>query len=228
MALPNNGDFSSQWKEWVSKIITSKLLTIFEPEKQFIPGVRIGQARYISIQLARASDDSFIQFPNKYGRHTTLAGVWMFLEKDHKKEYLITAFGKRKGKGIDRSAQFDGLHVSQGVKNSVQFSPRNLDYLQKHINRVINAEVLICHNHSQNIVSDLLSKIIDWSPLPSSTDRETTYQFKYGALVRWLASGNFQNMRFYLVEAGRLREILLPPADRIIRMLKEIVDRSNA
>ncbi|MBI1785578.1 hypothetical protein HYR69_10590 [Candidatus Sumerlaeota bacterium] len=223
MALANNGDFSSRWKEWLNQIISSKLLTIFEPEKEFIPGVRIGQARYISTQLVKASDDSFIHFPNEYGRHTTLSGVWMFLEKDHKKEYLITAFGQRKGKGVDRPARFDGLHVSHGAKHSVQFSPRNLDYLQKHIDRVINAEVLICHNHPQNIVSDLLSEIIDWNPLPSNTDRDTSYQFKYNALVRWLASGNFQSMRFYLVEAGRLREILLPPADRIVRMLKEIV-----
>lgn len=228
MTLPLHNDFSSKWKEWMCQIINSKMLTIFEPEKKFIPDVRIGQARYISTQLMRASDDSFIQFPKNYGRHTTLSGIWMFLEKDHKKEYLITAFGKRKGKSIDRPVQFDSLHVSQGGYDSVQFSQRNLDYLQKHIDRVTNAEVLICHNHPQNILSDLLSTVFDWSPLPSNTDRETTYQFKYNALVRWMALGNFQNMRFYLVEAGRLREISLPPAERIIRILKKMVNSSSA
>lgn len=227
MVLSSHNDFSSKWKEWMSQIITSKMLTIFEPEKKFIPDVRIGQARYISSQLTRASDDSFIQFPKDYGRHTTLSGIWMFLEKDHKKEYLITAYGKRKGKSMDRPAQFAGLHITHGGYDSVQFSQRNIGYLQKHVDRVNDAEVLICHNHPQNIVADLLSTIIAWSPLPSNTDRETTYQFKYNALVRWVTTGNFQNIRFYLVEAGRLREIQLPPAGRIIGILKKIVNSSG-
>ena len=227
MVLPKYNDFSSKWKEWTNQIITSRMLTIFEPEKKFIPGVRIGQARYISSKLTRAADDSFIQFPNNYGRHTTLSGIWMFLEKNHKREYLITAYGKRKGKSMDRPAQFAGLHITHGGCDSVQFSQRNIDYLQKHVDSINNAEVLICHNHPQSIVADLLSSIIDWSPLPSNMDRETTYQFKYNVLVRWATTGNFQNMRFYLVEAGRLREIQLPPVGRIIEILKKLVNNSG-
>lgn len=148
--------------------------------------------------------------------------MWLFLEKDHMKEYLITAYGKRKGGKRACPAQFTGVHITHGGYDRVQFSRQNRDYLQKYINNVKDAEVIICHNHPQNILSDLLSNIIDWSPLPSNTDRETTYQFQYNALLRWISTGILQNLRFYLVEDGRLREILLPPADRIIAILNNI------
>jgi len=221
-------DLATRLKEWLSEVSTSKFLTMFEPERSSLRDVRIGQARYISSRLQKAPDDSFVQFPDRYGRHTTLAGIWMFLARDHEREYLVTAFGRRQGKAVNRPAQFEGLHVSLGNEYSVRFSPTNLDYLQKHIDKVRDAEVLICHNHPRNFLSDLLSPVIDWSPLPSKIDRETMYRFKYDVIVRWLASGNFQNMRFYLVEAGELREILLPPIDRIAAMLRAVVWTANS
>ncbi len=216
-------DFFSRLNEEFNQIITSKILTVWEPEIKFIPGVRIGQARYISTKLKNSSDDTFFQFPNKYGRHTTLTGICLFLEKDHTKEYLITAYGKRKGDKKTSPAQFIGMHISHGSSSQVQFSPQNTSYLQKYINNVKGAEVLICHNHPQNIVTALLSKLIDWSPLPSNTDRETTFQFRYKAFCHWLSTGILSNFRFYLVEDGRLREISLPPATRILAMLNSII-----
>ena len=51
--------FSSGLKSWLEEITTSKLLTLFEPEKEVIPDVRIGQARYVATKLAKSSDDSF-------------------------------------------------------------------------------------------------------------------------------------------------------------------------
>ena len=214
-----DNDFATRIEECFAEIVASKALAVLEPEAEVIRGVRLGQARYISTQLARAPDDSFIKFPNIYGRHTTLAGVWMFLEKDHQKEYLVSAFGRRKGDSGRRPAEFEGLHVSHGSEHSVQFSKLNLDYLEKHVENVHHAEILICHNHPRNLVSDLLS-LIDWSPLPSNTDRETMYQFKHRAVERWLASVRFQSIRFYLVEDGRLREIQLPSTKRIASLLK--------
>ncbi len=147
----------------------------------------------------------------------------MFLGRDHDKEHLITAFGRRKGRALNRPAEFQGLHVPHGTRNAVQFSRLNLDYPQKHVDRIRHAELLVCHNHPGNFVSDLLSAVIDWSPLPSNTDRETMYEFKHNAIARWLASGNFQNMRFYLIEEGRLREILLPATGRIAKILRTAV-----
>ena len=219
MTYTNEDDFSSFWKEWLSEVVTSTILTLFEPESDGIPKVRIGQARFISTKLTKSSDDSFIRFPQPYGRNTTLAGIWMFLEKGHEREYLVTAFGKRKGSGADRPGQFYGLHISHGAGHAVKFSPICIDYFQKHIAEIDNGEVLVCHNHPRNIVTDLLSQLIDWSPVPSNRDREVMYQFRYRAIVNWLASGNFRNIRFFLVENGRPREIQLPPADRIVKML---------
>lgn len=73
----------SSLKKWLKEVAASKVLTLFEPEIQSIPDVYIGQARYISTKLLKAADNDFIIFPKKYGRHTTLAGIWMFLSKDH-------------------------------------------------------------------------------------------------------------------------------------------------
>ncbi len=148
-----------------------------------------------------------------------LGRIWMFLEKDHSREYLVTAFGKRKGRGSDRPAQFEGLHVSHGEEHNVNFSPLCINYFQKHVSEINNAEILICHNHPRNFVSDLLSQIICWSPLPSITDRETMYQFKCRTITNWLVSGSFKSIRFYLVENRRLREIQLPPVERISQFL---------
>lgn len=216
-------DLGTRIKEFLGEIVTSKVLTAFEPETRVVPGVRIGQARYISTKLAMAPDDDFIKFPKRYGRHTTLAGVWMFLEKDHEKEYLVTAFGRRKGRSLRGPSQFDGLHVSQGNQHAVNFSERSLGYLKEHIDKVRDAEVLIVHNHPRNFVSDLLSRLVDWDPLPSNTDRETMYQFKYESVLRWLASGGFQSIKFYLVEDGRLREFQMPPTSRIASLLSTVL-----
>ncbi len=228
MTYTYKDDLSSILKDWLSEVVTSKILTLFEPERETIPNVRIGQSRFISRKLAKSSDDLFIRFPQCYGRNTTLAGIWMFLEKDHKREYLVTAFGKRKGSGVDRPAQFDGLHISHGVEHEVKFSATCIDYFQKHIVEIDNAEVLVCHNHPRNFVSDLLSQLVDWSPLPSNKDRETMYQFKYRAILNWLASGSFHNIRFFLVENGRLREIQLPSVDRVVNALRGLTIHTSA
>ncbi len=221
-------DFFSIWKDWLKEVVASKILTLFEPETKSIPNVRIGQARFVSGQLAKSPGDSFIRFPQCYGRNTTLAGIWMFLGEDHKREYLVTAFGKRKGSGVNRPAQFYGLHISHGTEHEAKFSPTGFDYFQKHVLKIDNAEVLICHNHPRNFASDLLSQLVDWSPLPSNRDRETTFQLKYPAIVDWLVSGSFRNIRFFLVEKGRFREIQLPPADIILKMLRELTIHSGA
>jgi hypothetical protein len=218
----NESFFPSALKSWLDEIATSKILALFEPEKEVLPDVRIGQARYIATKLAQLSDDSFIAFPNQYGRHTTLAGIWMFLERDHNREYLITAFGKRLGRGLERPARFSGLHISFGDTGRVNFSSQCIDYLQKHVGAVDNAEVLVCHNHPRNSVTEILSQLMDWSPLPSDTDRRTMFHFKYASILKWLKSGDFQNLRFFLVEHGRLREFVLPPANDILNALNAL------
>jgi hypothetical protein len=212
-------DLRTQIRELLSEVATSRILAAFEPEVEVLPGVRIGQARHIASKLAIAPDDHFIKFPRRYGRHTTLAGVCMFLEKDHAKEYLVTAFGKRRGRSLRGPAQFDGLHVSHGNEHAVNFSERSLHYLKEHVDKVQDAEVLIVHNHPRNFVSDLLSRLMDWGPLPSEIDRETMYQFKYESVLRWLASGGFQSIKFYLVQDGRLREFQMPSSVRIASLL---------
>lgn len=83
--MDNENNFSAIWQDWLKEVATSKALTVFEPE-QYTPNMRVGQSRYISGKLAKSSDDIFIAFPQGYGRHTTLAGIWMFLEKDHKRQ----------------------------------------------------------------------------------------------------------------------------------------------
>ena len=207
------------WTDWLKEVIASKALTLFEPETNLIPNVRPGQARFISGRLAKALDDSFIEVAQSYGRHTTLAGIHMFLAKDHKREYLVTAFGKRRGSGFARPAQFQVLHISHGATDNVRFSHACIDRLQKHVRDVNNAEVLVFHNHPRNLVTDLLSQIIGWSPLPSNMDRETMYEFKYRTIVQWLASGNLSNLRFFLVENGGLREILIPSVNTLTKLL---------
>jgi len=149
----------------------------------------------------------------------------MFLEKNHKKEYLVTAFGKRLGKGRNRPARFFGLHVSHGAEHSVNFSPARIDYLQKHVSDVDDAEILVCHNHPRNFVSDLLSQVMDWEPLPSSADRETMYQFKYRAIIQWLVSGSFKSIRFFVIENFGLKEIQLPPVERICQAMNWLNSR---
>ncbi len=223
----NKSVFSSTLKRWLEEIATSKLLTLFEPEKRVLPNVRIGQARHVSIKLAQSSDDSFIAFPNWYGRHTTLAGIWMFLERDHKREYLITAFGQRIGQGLNRPARFSGLHISFGYTGRVNFSSQCIDYLQKHVEAVSNAEALICHNHPRNGFTEILSQLMDWSPLPSNTDRRTMSHFKHDSIVKWLDTGDFHNLRFFLVEHGRLREFILPPATDILNALRKLRETYN-
>lgn len=206
-------------QEFLKELAKAKLLSIFESQTG-TPNYRVGQSRFISSKLTRSTHDSFLQFPSDYGRHTTLAGIWMFLEKNHKREYLVTAFGKRKGGALKRPARFFGLHVSHGAEHNVNFSPLCIDYLRKHVSDIDDAEVLVCHNHPPNFVSDLLSQVMHWDPLPSSADRETMYQFKYRAITQWLVSGSFKNIRFFVVENFGLKEIQLPPVERICQALE--------
>lgn len=203
-------------KDWLSELMPSKAITLFEPETVSLPSVRAGQSRFILGRLIKSNDDSFILFPQCYGRNTTIAGIWMFIEKNHRRECLVTAFGKRIGAG----ARFYGVHISHGARHNVNFSPACIDYFQKHIAEISNAEILVCHNHPRNSITGLLSQIIDWSPVPSNMDRETAYRFKYRAIVNWLATGNFHNIRFFLVEDGRLGEILLPSAERVVKFIR--------
>lgn len=227
MIGPPTDTLFSEWNSWLKEVLGSKALTLFEPETCSLPNVRIGQARFICNKLAKASDDSFLTLPQAYGRHTTLAGIWMFLAKDHRTEFLVTAFGKRMGSGATRPAQFNALHVSHGAANRVRFSNTCIEHLQRNIEQVNNAEVLICHNHPRNAVTGLLSQLVEWTPLPSDTDRETMHSFKYRAVVRWLASGNFPSLRIFLVENGGLREIVLPSMNRIAKWLKLLSARQN-
>lgn len=206
-------------KDWLSEVMTSEAITLLEPETVSLSSVRVGQSRFISGKLIKSNDDSFILFPQCYGRNTTIAGIWMFLEKNHRREYLVTAFGKR----IVAGARFCGVHITHGARHNVNFSPACIDYFQKHIAKINDAEILVFHNHPINFIMDLLSQIIDWRPVPSNMDRETAYRFKYRAIVNWLATGNFYNIRFFLVEDGRLGEILLPSADKIANMLRKLV-----
>lgn len=214
--------FPSMWEEWLREVLSSKALTVFEPEKESLRNIRIGQARFVSGKLGKTPHDTFVEFREGYGRHTTLAGIWMFLEKDHPKEYLVTAFGKRKGRGLNRPAQFYGLHISHGSEHQVSLSPLCIDYLQKHVAGIANAEILVCHNHPRNFVADLLSQFIYWSPLPSNADRATMWDFKHRTIVNWPITGSFRNIRFFLVENRALREICLPPVARIAEFLERL------
>jgi hypothetical protein len=222
MAASN--DPGASIRNWLVEVGATKLLTLAEPEIAMLRGARIGQARHIAAKLAAAQDDSFVTFPKKYGRNTTLGGIYFFLRKDHEKEYLVTAYGRRKGGSFARPAQFDGVHLSHGAQHSVGFSDLNLSYLEKHAGSVRDAEVMVCHNHPRNLVSDLLARLIDWSPLPSNIDRETMCHFKYKSLVRWLAAGRLLSIKFYVMENRRIREIKLPSANRIVSLLKSFLE----
>jgi len=84
--------------EWLKALVKAKALALFEAERD-LPNYRIGQARSICGKLTHSADDSFIQFSNRYGRHTTLAGIWMFLEKDHKRNISSPPLGSEKEEG---------------------------------------------------------------------------------------------------------------------------------
>ena len=202
---------SSYLDSFVAELTKSAFLRIVEPEIIEIRGHRIGQSRYISTKLAASEPDSFIAFPNKYGRKTTIAGIWMFLEKPHKNEFLITAFGNRKGVGLSRPAQYEGIHICHGAEHNVGFSPMAIDYVRKH-SQVDNAEILIFHNHPLNFLSSIFEK--SWLPLPSTTDRETLYAFQKASLADWISTGNFKRVRFFLVENRSIHEFVLPPIER--------------
>jgi len=206
----------------LKELVSSKALTLIEPKIFSLAGVRPGQVRYISKLLTTSDSDEFKKFPNLYGRHTTLAGIWSFLEKDHAREYLITAFGKRKTGKLNGPAQYEGFHISHGVKSSVGFSEKCLHYLNLHSKRVNKSEILIFHNHPNRIERKFLSEIVDWSPLPSNTDRDIVYDFKFKdrGVIDFLTSGKYGVMKFYLVEKGRLMEIKWPSLDRIMKILK--------
>lgn len=212
--------FKTQLAQWITEVGTSKLLTIFEPETRSIPGVRIGESRFISGKLKSLTADSFYEFPRVYGRNSTLVGLWMFLAQEHPHEYLITAFGKSKGQTAGRPAQYYGIHVSYGSSAAVGFSQLCLDYLEKHVRAVSNSEIMVIHNHPGNGPAHFLSQLFEMGPLPSNKDRDTMMRFKFYSAVTELAVGGFKNIRFYVVEDGRLREFSIPPVNRIIRAIK--------
>ncbi len=146
----------------------------------------------------------------------------MYLSKDLSHEYLVTVFGQRRRSGIYRPADFSGFHISFGTYSQVQFSPACISIFQRMISQFSNTEILIFHNHPRNIVTDLLSQILDWDPLPSNTDRNTMSSFKYETIVHWLAAGHAFNVRFFLIENKRLREICLPSLEATLNIFKEI------
>ncbi len=207
---------------------TSKLLTIFEPETRSIPGVRIGESRFISGKPRSVKHDSFYRFPNTYGRNTTLVGLWMFLAQEHKSEYLITAFGKTKGQTVHRPAQYYGIHISYGSSAAVSFSQLSLDYLEKHMSAVSNSEIMVIHNHPGSSPAHFLSQLLQLGPLPSNRERDTMLRFKYESAVRQLAVVGFKSIRFYLVEEGRLREFCIPPVNRVISYIRSILTHLEA
>lgn len=215
-------------KNWLVEIALSKLLTVLEPEKKALPGIRVGEVRYISKILRGSKDDSIVQFPQPYGRNTVTRGIWTFLSREHHREYLITAFGKTKGSGSKRPARYEGLHISLGMSDAANVSSWSSYYAQRHLDVVRNAEVLVFHNHPKRFISEILSQLLDWSPLPSSLDRETMFEFRYQSAVNWLVSSEFRNIHFYLAEVGRLREYQIPPAGKVVEALKAVLTDMKA
>lgn len=226
----DNTHFLSSIEDWLQEVATSKILTIWEPEIKSLNNVYPGKLRYISRLLSQSKDDNFYKFPNKYNLNTTLAGAWSYLSKEHQREYLITVFGQRLGSGLKRPASFEGYHISFGDSSRVNFSPQCIDYFDKHISTVKNADILIFHNHPINFATNILSQIIDWNPLPSNADRTTMLNFKFKSIANWLLSGNLKNVRFLLVEQSRLSEISLPPISLMMNLFKAGIRamRSNA
>ena len=205
-------------KDFLKEIVTSKILTGFEPEEESIMNVTIGKARFISGKLMRSADDSFIKCEDSYYNfNTVLVGIYMFLKKDFLKEYLSTVFGKHIGK----KKQVLGLHISCGTEHNVNFSSICFDYFQKHI-KIDKAWVMICHNHPKCFFNNLIYKIIGNSPLPSNIDRKTMLQLKYGDIFQWLFRNKPNDIRFFLVENSRLKEFKLPPFDKIVYLINSI------
>lgn len=222
-----NLDFENAKKkvfQFLGELLSTKALTLAELEIEELTGIRRGQSRHVAKMISTSKPDSFLKFPNLYGRKTTLAGIWMFLEKDHQIEYLTTAFGKRKSKKDGGPAQYYGLTINHGGNHNVRISESCADYVKKYSTTVKNAEILICHNHPDNLFTNILESLIDWSPLPSNADREIMYHYKSNGIINWLTNGKHGSIKFYLVEKGRLREIIWPSLERIKRILNFNID----
>jgi hypothetical protein len=206
----------SNLDSFLSELAKSSLLRLFEPDSQGVRNHLIGQSRYISAKLRVSEDDSFIRFPKPYGRNTTIAGVWMYLEKPHPNEFLVTAFGVRQGTTLSRPARYEGIHISGGSEHNVMFSPKALDYIAKH-SRIKNAEILIFHNHPANFLSNIFGKA--WVPLPSTADRNVLCKFSEESIADWFRTGNYKNVRFFLIENKCIHEFNLSPIEKIPEIL---------
>lgn len=83
-------------------------------------------------------------------------------------------------------------------------------------------EILICHNHPDHPLKTLISELFGWSPLPSSTDRETMFQLRYGNAIQWFSGLAKLNLRFFLVDDGGLREFNIPSIPRVVDCINHI------
>lgn len=133
------------------------------------------------------------------------AGYRHLRELDDREE-LVVALGQRRGSSATAPLRFDGLWRGIGDRSTSTFTPLARSIVRRQVMDVSGGCAVVIHNHPPHDLRTLFSLFLDWTPLPSSTDRETALASDMAAWRRWFETGHDGSFKWYLVEEGRMRE----------------------
>lgn len=184
----------------VREIIGSALSSVFDPNPiYFKPTDEIG-VRPVKTGCERTAGRVY-PFTRSLNRNAFLCGCLDYTEHEMI-EHLIVGFGSRYGSTTKISAM---AHVI-GEKGRVSIPDTIRQGIKAHVESGNKEEVLVFHNHPQN----LLNIVLDNLPLPSSSDRNTLLAYLIQPLIGIKALLGGGRVRCYLGENGFVQEFRTP------------------
>lgn len=202
-------------------VVANRVLTQFEPEREeFL--VRRGHVGPVTRLLRRGGHDEVVRFSTPKALDDVLCAAYRHLRDLERHEELVVLLGQKIGANAAGPTMFTGFWRGIGDRSSVNFSPLARDIIERHVTTVDGGCVAVVHNHPPHDLKSLLSLLMEWTPLPSSSDRETALSHDMRALARWFNTGHDGSYRWYLVDEGRMIEFFLPSVERFQRTFEYI------
>lgn len=201
----------------VGNLLKAATMAALEPEKKTFR-VRPGHPGAITRLLRELGHDERKRFASPKGRDAFLLAATRYLTSLPHEELLV-AFGSRRGGRRSSGVSLRSVHRTVGQHGSVTPTSYLLGLVDHELERE-GAEILLVHNHPDNLVRSALTAVVgSWKPLASDADRQLAQTFLLRRKDHLLTAGRPSSLKWYVVENGRLGEFFLPSADTLLGWL---------
>ncbi len=207
-------------------MIGNRIIAQFEPIPRSL-SFREEHARAVRNAIDSVGHDGFATFSTPIGRNAFLVGTFDHLEAVEDREELIVGLGKRRGSSDESPTLLYGLWRGIGDRDEVGMTPLLRDTISKQAAALDRSEVIFVHNHPAHDVKSLIRFLFGWTPLASSSDRDTALRMNTMAALKSMV-GLSNHYRFYLVDEGRLARFWLPPLEWFLVALQKLGGISQA